>query len=457
MSGRRSEQVRGGRLAPTVVLAVVLPLLVLLSALAVGGPDEVAAPGAQPPSEAALTRSTLVCPRAADGGRVVVGSDAGAPGTVAAGEEEVEVGDGVTAGLDDDGSVEVTGEGERAPGLVAGRSARDATSAVDCPPPSSDQWFTGVGAGGAHTSVLELHNPDGGPAVADVAVYSQSGALDAERLRGVAVGPGRTLRLDLAELVPRREELTLRVTTDRGRIAATVVDSFEELGAAAASREWLPSQAEPRTDNLLLGVPPGDGRRTLVVANPGDDAVRVQVGIVTAQSVFAPEELPELVVDPGSVKVVSLGALLSSPAADGALGLALTSSAPVTATLRSSVDGDLAETVAGPLVTGATAAVVPPGPGGAELVLGGAATAGVVEVEAWDAEGRPLRTRRTEVGPDRGTSLALPAGAVLVRVVPSRAEVVASLLRAGPDGSVVVPLRDLVRSALVPAVRPGLG
>ena len=43
------------------------------------------------------------------------------------------------------------------------------------PPPAAVRWFTGVGAGASHRSVLELTNPDAGTAVADVTVLGRAG------------------------------------------------------------------------------------------------------------------------------------------------------------------------------------------------------------------------------------------------------------------------------------------
>ena len=99
------------------------------------------------------------------------------------------------------------------------------------------------------------------------------------RLQGIAV-PGRgTVRLDLATVVPRRSELALHVTSDRGRIAAAVLDTYDALGPTPASSEYLPGQPLPAQTLWLLGLASGAGSRVLSVANPGTDAVRVSLQI----------------------------------------------------------------------------------------------------------------------------------------------------------------------------------
>ncbi|WP_442940283.1 DUF5719 family protein [Nocardioides sp. B-3] len=68
-------------------------------------------------------------------------------------------------------------------------------SAVACAvPPVPSSGSPGVGAAPEHSSTLELVNPDGGPAVADVTVLGPSGPVDVPALRGVTVPGGRTMR-----------------------------------------------------------------------------------------------------------------------------------------------------------------------------------------------------------------------------------------------------------------------
>ena len=321
--GRRSTR-RGSRLDVTVLLAVVLPLLAGLVLLLVRPAST--ADADHSPTRTALSRATVVCPSAlGDSGVSLTSAAADARGQV-----DVGLGDSTTSAelatgevstvAGDPGPAAVTGTDQTAPGLVAARFGEDDTAAVACPAPAPHAWFTGVGAGAGHTSVLELVNPDSGTAVADVTVYGRSGPVDAPRLRGVSVPGGTSVRLDLAAEIPRRDELTIEVTASRGRLGATVLDRYDEVGRAEMTQDWLPSQAEPATDNLLMGLAAGAGRRTLVVANGTDSEVRADVKVVTGDSVFAPEGLREVRVAPQSVERLSLSSILGSSIADGVIG-----------------------------------------------------------------------------------------------------------------------------------------
>lgn len=455
--GARSNR-RRVDLDVTTVLAVLLPVLTLVAVLLVrpGAEQE----SAHAPTLTALSSASVICPSALPGDAAVRLTTARAHArgqvTVSAGEDtqQVRVASGrVSTATPGEGPVVVTGRDDLAPALVAARSVAAPLAAVGCPPTTPDQWFTGVGAGAGHTSVLELVNPDAGPAIADVTLYGRAGAIDVPRLRGVSV-PGRgSVRLDLGKVVPRRDELTLHVVTSRGRLAATVLDRYDELGAGRSSAEWLPSQAAPATSNLLLGAPAGEGTRTLVLTNPGDSETRVTVRFVSEDSVFAPRGLDEVLLAPGAVKRVSVTDALGGAVPDGTFGLQVDATAPVTATLRSFVDGDLSHATSG-TAFGKTSAVIVPR-GDKRLLLAGAPRAGVVTVVARDDAGRELARRRAEVAPGRGTVVGLPAGATLVSVEPARTTVVGAVEITG-RGAAVVPLTELVRNGLVPDVGPGL-
>ena len=412
------------------------------------------------PSEVPLARTDLVCPTGSEAGGVFVASDAGEVGQVqavaggrASEPRTVEVSPDRRVDLAE--ATRVSGVGALARGLVVQRWSTPGLRAVDCPATSSDQWFTGVGAGAEHTSVLELHNPDTGPATATITVLGQSGPVGAGgRLRGVSVAGGATVRLDLGSEIPKREELALHVTTERGRLAATVIDAFVPIGRGETTKEYLSGQREPATSQLLLGLPAGVDDPEVVVANTSDSASRVSLRLVTAEATFTPTELEEVLVDPASVRRFSITKLLRSDVAEGVLGIEVVSSQPATASLRGRVRGDLLSVVPAGPVAGPT--LVPVAYPGARLVLGGAETLGTVEVVSYDGRGREVGSKMVEIGPEAAVEVKVPGRAALLRVEPQDTSVEGALVLTNADGAAVVGLRELLREGLAPDVRPGL-
>lgn len=473
--GRRAAA-GGRRLEGTVVAAVLVPLLALGALLVVddpGGTSPASAPGVPAPvgepSVAPLTAVDLGCPAGVDASSgPLTGPDVAVAPAGGRAEDEggarLDVVGGPSRELDLSGGPQearagrrpavVRGRGAVAPGLAALRAGSGL--AVSCPPPVPERWFAGAGAGATHASVLELVNPDRGPAVADVTVLGSTGVLDVPSLRGVTVPGGEALRLELAELAPRRDELALRVDVGRGRLTTTLLDRVDRLVRDGAVHDWLPPQAEPAEELFLPGLVEGSGERTLVVANPGDSEARVRVEVVTARSTIAPVGLEPEVVAPGSVAALDLGRLLAAEVRGGARALRLTASHPVLATLRQAVGDDVAHAVAAPAVT-SSAVLLPPGR--ARLVLAGASAVGAVEVRGYTAAGRALRPLRRELDPDRALVVDLPADAVRVELDVRRATVSAAALVTAPGrtgGTVVLPLHPVLDRALVPRVAPGL-
>ncbi|MGI8646333.1 MAG: DUF5719 family protein, partial [Nocardioides sp.] len=346
----------------------------------------------------------------------------------------------------------VTGEDQWAPGLLAARLGP--RSATACGPPRPEAWFVGVGARPQHSSVVELVNPDPGPAIADLTILAPSGPLDVPDVRGIRV-PGRSsIELDLARIAPRRTELAVQVVVSRGRLVSSVWDTIAELGAGPAASDWLTAQAEPVASGVLLGLPAGPGSRRLTLANGGDDETRVRVRVISPESTFEPQGLEEIRIPPGSIQSVSLDTVLGPEVAAGATGLLIEATHPVSAGLRSFVDGDLAHTVVAPPVPDQAAALV--AAGDQRLLLAGAVRPGVALVVARPAAGRELGTERVEIGPDRSVGVRLSAGTAYVELELSRTGAVASVLVTAPGGgATVVPLHQTVRNGLVPAVRQG--
>lgn len=450
-----------GRLDLTLVLAVLVPLLAVIAALLVDTPAASRDEGG-PPEETPLTRASVVCPGGGD--EVLVTSTSGASGevTVRAGNDDlaVDVGPGRTAEADvGERSAVVTGEGDLAPGLVAGRFSTPLAS-FDCRAPVFDQWFTGVGAGARHRSLLQLVNPDEGRAVVDVEVLGADGQVEAPGLLGVAVPGGETRTLPLAEVLPRRDELAVHVTVLRGRIAASVRDTVRGLGSGRSGDDALASQAAPATTNLLLGVPRGDEQRTLVLANTAATQGRATVSFVTSRATFTPAGLAEIDLPPRSTVVVPLGAALRRAAgtaeepAEQPVGLSVESTVPATASLAMFVDDDLVTAVPADPLAGPGTALLPPGT--KSLVLGGASGPGVVTVTSRDADGTELGGERVELAADRASVLELPDRARQVTVTPARTEVDAVVLAVTDGGATLVRVREPVGTGLVPDVRPGL-
>jgi len=455
---------RTRRVDLVTVLAVLLPL-VTIGALALLRTEPVR-DNTRPPSLTRLTAATVVCPsatrRSPDAFASTAGSQAGGLTVLAGGDSStLEVSPHAASPLPGADAAVVKGADELAPGLVAMRSGTAPLTALDCAVPAADQWFTGVGARADHDTVLELTNPDGGPAVAEVTMYGDQ-EFTGKRLRGLTIPGHKTVSIDLGAVIPRRSMFTAHVVVARGRLGVAVRDSRIDLVTHRVFPEWLPRQLEPSTANDLLGLPTGKGTRTLQLTNPGPDVVRAQVQVVTADTRFAPKGLAPVSVPPEATVTVDLSKPLREALADGAVGIGIESEAPLTASLVTQLDGDRAITVPDATITHEAATLLPVLPGKGDRHRGAteatlhvaADAAGDARVTAYDAEGQQLLSRTVGLQSGHVAAVELPAGTSFVDLRPQRTTVRAAVVVTG-DGATVVPMHELLTQGLVPQIWPG--
>jgi hypothetical protein len=126
----------------------------------------------------------------------------------------------------------------------------DPAGTTACVEPEPEAWFTGVGAGPEHSSVLELVNPDKGPAVADVTVLTPTGVADVSALRGIRVPGASSLTFDLGRLAAWKHDLKT--------LKSLVEDLFLELKTAGK----LPAGAKKSASHTGCGL--ADQVRTLI-------------------------------------------------------------------------------------------------------------------------------------------------------------------------------------------------
>lgn len=353
------------------------------------------------------------------------------------------------------GSVVVKAGADTASGLVAGRSTSKPLAAVDCGPPQATAWFSGVGAGAAHNSVLELTNPNSGSATVDVALFDEKGPIAVpDEMRGIAIPGNSTRTFDLLHQVPREGELALSTTVVRGQVGAMVRDRAVDVVSGAGTDDWLPGQSEPSQVNRLVGLPKNPDDAQLTVANPGDDQIHVSLKLMTPHSILTPQGAPDLDVAPHGVASADLSKVLAN--AGDAYGLEVTGSAPVTAALRTVDSGDVALTTPAEAVSGQTAAVLPTDHVMTKKIeIASESGSGSVEVTALSANGRKLRSRTAKVGDQGGVEITVPANAALVQLVPHGVKVHAAAVMSG-NGDTVVPFRQLRTVARNASVAPGL-
>lgn len=350
----------------------------------------------------------------------------------------------------------VTTTGNAAVGRVTFQveTADDSTALAvqECLAPRARWWFTGGGADLDHRSELVLANLDPGPAVVDVIVHGPDGPVDSVSTRGITVAPGEVTTVDLVEIAPQSDELAVHVEASRGRVAAGLADSFATSPAAEPGLEWVPSQAEASRTVRLAPLPRRADRRTLVVTNPGDREALVDVEVSGASGSFAPTDVAQVRVPPGSVVTADLGTAIGRDAS----AVVLQSPVPVTATVRSTLGADVSYAAAVPVLDGPAAGVLAEGTQAAVLLTAGE-SGGKATATAYAADGSEVDSAELSVEPTATLAWSPEGRAAYVVVTPRGGRLSGGLDLAGAAGVSQLALRPLPvvlrKPVVVPVVR----
>ncbi|RJS46627.1 DUF5719 family protein [Nocardioides cavernaquae] len=457
LPGRRIADRAVRKLGPGVIIAVAAPLVTTVALLAQAPADTQVDTATHAPTRHPLSAVDLICPPSSHGpvtlGSVrpdteepegsltwrVPGSDARTTVALAAGG---------TAQLPDGHALLLHGDGAEARGLFGARFSSGRPAAAECASPAGVRWFVGAGSGAAHLSTLTLANPDGGPAVADVTIWSVDGKLEQIESRGLTIPGGHVSTLPLERLAPNADELAVRVVVARGRLSSMLRDEYGDVGGPVRT-DGLPASATPARTQLVPALTRKASSRVLTLVNPSSHEARVKLQLVGARSTFTPTGLEEIRVPAGRVVVTDLTKALSSVIAEEDVALRLESTSPVTAGLREIVAGDLLHHPAVALGNGSTASVLPAA-GTRSVVVSAGATAGQVTL-TWPGSSAAATVVR--LAPGTSQAFEVPKGATTV-VVSSKVDYVAAVRVQSGDGATVIPLRPLLSDLLVPSVRP---
>jgi hypothetical protein len=177
---------------------------------------------------------------------------------------------------------------------------------------------------------IHLMNPYAGEAVVDLIVQSESGLESVPQLRGISVPSRSSVLLDLSEILPGRETLSITIETVSGSVMAA-----GRYGVGADVALW--HSVAPALD-WHVPVPVGGSGGDLVISTGIAAEVEYQLDVYGPEGVV--EAYQEGVVPARGVTVVSLGEL----GFEVASAMRVVSTQPVAVFLRTASETGLAIT-----------------------------------------------------------------------------------------------------------------
>lgn len=192
--------------------------------------------------------------------------------------------------------------------LVSGAQSQTATSetlgglaAAACTEASSDSWLVGGSTDVGRTSLVLLSNPTTVVASVDLAVYGETGQVDAPGSTGILVQPGSQRIVSLAGLAPNLRSPVVHVTATGGQVAAALQQSLIR-GLQPGGVELSGPTTMPAVNQTIPGV---------VVSQLGSEAS------VDADAVSDDTPSVRILVPGDTPAVVSVGAQSEDGASTG--------------------------------------------------------------------------------------------------------------------------------------------
>lgn len=203
-----------------------------------------------------------------------------------------------------------------------------------CPASAPTEALLGGGSTlDERTFVVQLMNPFAGEAIVDLAVRSDAGLESNPDLEGILVPARSSVLVDLAEMLPGREWLTVAIEAQLGGVVAA-----GRFGAGSDQALW--TAVEPQQD-WFVPVPHGlSSRQVVIVAGNAD--VEYQVDF------YGPDGLDEAFAE-GQIDARGQAVVDVSDVTPVASAVRVISTGPVAAFLRVSQGGAMGMTAGSPV------------------------------------------------------------------------------------------------------------
>ncbi|MCU1634894.1 MAG: hypothetical protein JWQ68_133 [Cryobacterium sp.] len=227
--------------------------------------------------------------------------------------------------------VSVPAEEKAAMSLLTGSQSQTAAveslgglAAASCTEATAEAWLVGGSTDIGHTSLVLLSNPTTVLATVDLAVYGETGLVDAPGANGILVQPGTQQVVSLAGLAPNVKSPVVHVLSHGGRVSASLehslIEGIEPAGVELTGPAGAPAQLQVIPGMLVAAQASSSGGNSADVgalpANvpsvrifvPGPDAASVEVGITSEDGQASGDSL-QVEIQPGVVTEVPLEAI----------------------------------------------------------------------------------------------------------------------------------------------------
>ncbi|MFJ6156432.1 DUF5719 family protein [Pseudarthrobacter sp. NPDC092184] len=296
------------------------------------------------------------------------------------------------------------------------------TAASNCHQPSNDQWIAGASTTVGRASVLLLTNASSTPATVSLELFGAEGQIQAPGSRGLLVAPGTSRAVVLAGLAPGEEQLSVRVRSAGGPVAAVIQQSvlrgltpggvdFIAPGAAPAVRQVMTGVdiQDPAGLSQLTGKPGyGDAGPALHLTVPGPSDAVMEVRLYGRDGQVALPSGGVITAKAGAVTEISLAGVPAGQYTVAASSdVSFVAATRVTRGLQDGQPSDVAWAAAGVRLGSQHVVPVPQG-GIRSLVFGALDTRATITYAAITSDGKVRAPATADIAGGTTSSIAVP-------------------------------------------------
>jgi len=230
------------------------------------------------------------------------------------------------------GLVEMPSETTAAGVIVSGPESWAAEACADIP--TGQAFISGGSTISDSFFEVQLINPYAGEATVGLTVATETGLESDARFDAVIVPALSTITLDLTQIIPGRESISVNIETTRGSVLT--------FGRQTTNGEVALWRAVEPAQEWWLPVPPGGGTKQMRIATAEASQVEYQVDLYGPDGLV--EEHDAGVIDARGSVTVPLAAI-----SEQAIGVKVITTAPVVPALKIDSPQGLAWTTASPV------------------------------------------------------------------------------------------------------------
>jgi hypothetical protein len=215
---------------------------------------------------------------------------------------------------------------------------------VSCSISDGDDWFIGGSANVSSKGVLSIVNSGLSAAQVDLKIYSSKAPITVSK----PIPANSSTYVMIDSLAPGEDSIAINAITRAGRVSIFALDN-RSRGLRSIGGDYIATSPSPSKTIVIpnIPVPKGKSNQILRVVVPGNVDANLKAAIYSSDGSFAPSGVDGVTINGDTVKDIEFKPIV----ADSTYSLRIDADVPISASVLSTVSGDLVWSTSAPEIT----------------------------------------------------------------------------------------------------------